>query len=79
MLCLWDSGYLLMIKWGLPTGRPSLLTRVAGGTYKWRRYLGTMPGLIARRPSCWAIILTVAVSVAAGVAAIYSLFPDLRP
>jgi amino acid transporter len=51
-----------------------------GGTYIVAKdNLGTMPGLIAAASILLGYILTVAVSVAAGVAAIYSLFPDLRP
>jgi amino acid transporter len=51
-----------------------------GGTYIVAKdNLGTLPGLIAASSILIGYILTVAVSVAAGIAAIYSLVPELRP
>jgi amino acid transporter len=51
-----------------------------GGTYIVAKdNLGTLPGLAAASSILIGYILTVAVSVAAGIAAIYSIFPDLRP
>lgn len=51
-----------------------------GGTYIVAKdNLGTLPGLAAASSILIGYILTVAVSVAAGVAALYSLFPDVRP
>lgn len=51
-----------------------------GGTYIVAKdNLGTLPGLAAASSILIGYILTVAVSVAAGVAALYSLFPDIRP
>ncbi len=51
-----------------------------GGTYIVAKdNLGTLPGLTAAASILIGYILTVAVSVAAGVAAIYSLFPELQP
>src|SRR5687767_3428480 len=50
-----------------------------GGTYIVAKdNLGTLPGLAAAASILIGYILTVAVSVAAGIAAIYSIFPDLR-
>ena len=50
-----------------------------GGTYIVAKdNLGTLPGLAAAASILIGYILTVAVSVAAGIAAIYSLFPGLR-
>lgn len=50
-----------------------------GGTYIVAKdNLGTLPGLAAAASILIGYILTVAVSVAAGVAALYSIFPDLR-
>jgi amino acid transporter len=50
-----------------------------GGTYIVAKdNLGTLPGLAAASSILIGYILTVAVSVAAGVAALYSLFPPLR-
>ncbi len=50
-----------------------------GGTYIVAKdNLGTLPGLTAASSILIGYVLTVAVSVAAGVAAIYSLFPELR-
>jgi amino acid transporter len=50
-----------------------------GGTYIVAKdNLGTMPGLAAAASILIGYILTVAVSVAAGVAALYSIFPELR-
>jgi amino acid transporter len=49
-----------------------------GGTYIVAKdNLGTLPGLIAASSILIGYILTVAVSVAAGVAALYSLYPSL--
>jgi amino acid transporter len=51
-----------------------------GGTYIVAKdNLGTLPGLAAASSILLGYILTVAVSVAAGIAAVYSLFPALRP
>ncbi|HET9495416.1 MAG TPA: APC family permease, partial [Chloroflexia bacterium] len=51
-----------------------------GGTYIVAKdNLGTLPGLAAASSILIGYILTVAVSVAAGIAAIYSLYPDLKP
>ena len=51
-----------------------------GGTYIVAKdNLGTLPGLTAAASILIGYILTVSVSVAAGVAAIYSLFPELQP
>jgi amino acid transporter len=51
-----------------------------GGTYIVAKdNLGTLPGLAAASSILIGYILTVAVSVAAGIAAIYSLYPALRP
>lgn len=51
-----------------------------GGTYIVAKdNLGTLPGLAAASSILIGYILTVAVSVAAGVAALYSLYPNLRP
>lgn len=51
-----------------------------GGTYIVAKdNLGTLPGLAAASSILIGYILTVAVSVAAGVAALYSLFPEIRP
>src|SRR5207253_1932594 len=41
--------------------------------------LGTLPGLTAAASILLGYILTVAVSVSAGIAALYSLFPSLKP
>jgi amino acid transporter len=41
--------------------------------------LGTLPGLTAAAAILIGYILTVAVSVSAGIAALYSLFPSLEP
>lgn len=41
--------------------------------------LGTLPSLVAGASLLWSYILTVSVSVAAGVAAIISAFPALHP
>jgi amino acid transporter len=50
-----------------------------GGTYIVAKdNLGTLPGLAAAASILIGYILTVAVSVAAGVAALYSIFPELR-
>ncbi len=50
-----------------------------GGTYIVAKdNLGTLPGLAAAASILIGYILTVAVSVAAGIAAIYSIFPNLR-
>ena len=50
-----------------------------GGTYIVAKdNLGTLPGLAAASSILIGYILTVAVSVAAGVAALYSIFPGLR-
>lgn len=50
-----------------------------GGTYIVAKdNLGTIPGLAAASSILIGYILTVSVSVAAGVAAIYSLYPELR-
>jgi amino acid transporter len=50
-----------------------------GGTYIVAKdNLGVLPGLTAASSILIGYILTVAVSVAAGVAAIYSLYPELR-
>ncbi|HUP28096.1 MAG TPA: APC family permease [Chloroflexia bacterium] len=50
-----------------------------GGTYIVAKdNLGTIPGLAAAASILIGYILTVAVSVAAGIAAIYSIFPNLR-
>lgn len=51
-----------------------------GGTYIVAKdNLGVVPGLSAASFILIGYILTVAVSVAAGVAALYSLFPDWKP
>jgi amino acid transporter len=51
-----------------------------GGSYTVAKdNLGTIPGLTAGASLMLDYIMTVAVSVAAGIAALYSLFPDLRP
>ncbi|MEO8286772.1 MAG: APC family permease [Chloroflexota bacterium] len=51
-----------------------------GGTYIVAKdNLGTLPGLAAASSILIGYTLTVAVSVAAGVAALYSIFPNLRP
>jgi len=51
-----------------------------GGTYIVAKdNLGTLPGLTAAASILIGYTLTVAVSVAAGIAAIYSLFPEMRP
>ena len=50
-----------------------------GGTYIVAKdNLGTLAGLTAASSILIGHILTVAVSVAAGVAALYSLYPSLR-
>ena len=50
-----------------------------GGTYIVAKdNLGTLPGLAAASSILIGYILTVAVSVAAGVAALYSIFPEWR-
>lgn len=41
--------------------------------------LGTLPGLVAAASILIDYTMTVAVSISAGVAALYSLFPELRP
>jgi len=51
-----------------------------GGTYIVAKdNLGTVPGLAAASSILIGYLLTVAVSVAAGVAALYSIIPELRP
>ncbi|MEO8286555.1 MAG: APC family permease [Chloroflexota bacterium] len=51
-----------------------------GGSYiVTKDNLGTIPGLIAAASILIDYTMTVAVSVSAGIAALYSLFPELRP
>ncbi len=51
-----------------------------GGSYiVTKDNLGTLPGLTAAASILIDYTMTVAVSVSAGIAAIYSLFPELRP
>src|SRR5205085_9219914 len=51
-----------------------------GGTYIVAKdNLGTLPGLAAASSILIGYILTVAVSVSAGVAALYSIFPGVEP
>ena len=51
-----------------------------GGSYiVTKENLGTIPGLVAAASLLTDYVLTVAVSVAAGIAAIISAFPDLEP
>ena len=82
------------LSWGMPLGIAVIILMVivvasyrqtiaayprGGGTYIVAKdNLGTMAGLAAASSILIGYILTVAVSVAAGVAALYSLFPALR-
>jgi amino acid transporter len=83
------------LAWGLPLGLAVIVLMVivvasyrqtiaayprGGGTYIVAKdNLGTLPGLAAAASILIGYTLTVAVSVAAGVAALYSIFPNLRP
>ena len=66
--------------WPSPTSRPSTPTPMAAGSYVVsRENLGLLPGLVAAASLMVDYVMTVAVSVASGVAAIITAFPVARP
>jgi amino acid transporter len=83
------------LSWAMPLGFAVILLMVivvasyrqtiaayprGGGTYIVAKdNLGALPGLAAAASILIGYILTVAVSVAAGIAAVYSLVPEVRP